>query len=294
MTRRIVAVGEIVWDLFPAGRQLGGSPANFAVHAHGLGGDVALVSRVGADALGREALAVLRERGMSLEALQIDAEARTGTVDVTVAGDGQPEYRIVENVAWDYIEADATALRAAAAADAFCFGSLAQRGDSSRRAIRSLLAATRPDCLRLFDVNRRMPYWSAAVVTESLSLANAVKLNDVELTVLTEMFGLPADERTAIAQLATRYSLKLTALTRGAKGSLLYAGGEWSDRPALKVDVRDAVGAGDAFTAALTLGYLAGWSLDRINAHALAVAAWVCLHPGATPLLPGELRIEGG
>jgi fructokinase len=289
MTHSIVAIGEVLWDLLPAGKQLGGAPANFTYHCRSLGAEARLVTRVGDDALGREVLERFRLLGLPTETVQVDPALPTGTVGVVLAPDGQPRFTIHEHVAWDRIAADEAALARAAAADAVCFGSLAQRSEPARRAIRSLVSAARPEALRLFDVNLRPPFVDRGVIADSLSLANALKLNDEELRALTAMFGLAADVRESMAELAGRFGLQVVALTRGARGSLLLADGLWSDRPGRAVAVSDTIGAGDAFTAALVVGILAGRPLDEINQHANEVAAFVCSRPGGTPALPAAL-----
>jgi fructokinase len=290
MRCKVVAVGEVLWDLLPSGKQLGGAPANFACHARVLGADARLVTRVGHDPLGREALERLRLLGLPTDTVGEDAEAPTGTVDVEVGSDGQPHFTIRQDVAWDRLTADAAALAAVAEADAVCFGSLAQREPRSRQAIRSLVGAAPSSAWRVFDVNLRPPFVVPEVLEASLGLANALKLNDQELPVLAGMLGLPGDARGGMAELARRYGLALVALTRGAAGSLLLAGGQWSDHPGVPAEVCDTVGAGDAFTAAVVVGLLARWPLDRINQAANEVAAFVCTRPGATPALPEEKR----
>ena len=192
MGHLILAVGEVLWDLLPNGKQLGGAPANFTYHCRSLGANARLVTRVGDDALGREVLERFRLLGLPTETVQIDSEFPTGTVDVALADDGQPRFTIQEYVAWDRIVAGDDSLATAARADAVCFGSLCQRTEPARTAIRSLVSATRPGALRLFDVNLRPPFVDRAVIADSLTLANALKLNDQELPELTTMFGLTA------------------------------------------------------------------------------------------------------
>jgi fructokinase len=223
--------------------------------------------------------------------VQVDPASPTGTVDVTLAPDGQPRYTIRSDAAWDRIEADARAMSCAASADAVCFGSLAQRAEPARSSIRSLVEAAPPGALRIFDVNLRAPFVDRDVIERSLGLANALKLNDLELPALAAMFGLPSDTRAAMSAIAHRFGLSLVALTRGPVGSLLLADGAWSDHPGVPVDVSDTIGAGDAFTATLVVGRLAGRPLDAINRHANEVAAFVCSHPGGTPVLPDTLKL---
>ena len=285
----IVGLGEVLWDLLPTGPQLGGAPANFACHARALGADARLVSRVGDDALGREIITRLNALGVGTDAIAADARHATGTVGVELES-GQPRYVIHENVAWDFIEATPRALAAVADADAVCFGTLAQRSEPSRSTIISLVNAESPAALRILDVNLRQNYFSARLINESLAFANVLKVNETELPHLAAMFDLTGDERSKIRQLAERNLLRAVACTRGKRGSLLYSEGRWADHPGIPANVVDTVGAGDSFTAAMTLGLLAGWPLDRINAFANEVAAFVCSQPGATPPLPAQLR----
>jgi fructokinase len=290
MPYKILAMGEVLWDLLPSGKQLGGAPANFTFQCRGLGADASLVTRIGDDDLGREVLDRFRSLGLPTDTVQIDPASPTGTVDVTLAPDGQPRYTILADAAWDRIEADALATSRASSADAVCFGSLAQRDEPSRRSICSLVESACPGAIRMFDVNLRAPFVDRGVIEESLRLADALKLNDLELPVLAAMFGLPVETRAAMAGLARRFGLSLVALTRGSEGSLLLAGGAWSDHPGVPVEVSDTIGAGDAFTAALVVGRLASRPLDAINQHANEVAAFVCSRPGGTPSLPDALK----
>jgi len=290
MTYQSLAVGEVLWDLLPTGKQLGGAPANFTYHCRALGAEARLVTRVGDDDLGREVLDEFRLLGLPTGSVQVDPALPTGTVGVVLAPDGQPRFTILENAAWDRITADEAALASAAQADAVCFGSLAQRSEPARRAIRTLVSAARPGALRVFDVNLRPPFVDPAVIADSLGLADALKLNDQELPELVAMFGLPAGVRESMAELARRFGLSVVALTRGAGGALLLADGLWSENPGRPAAVCDTIGAGDAFTAALVVGLLAGRPLDEINRHANEVAAFVCSRPGGTPTLPDALK----
>jgi len=248
------------------------------------------VSRVGDDDLGREAVARLRARGVATDLIQEDREAPTGTVGVEIRPDRQPRFTIHEGVAWDRLAVEDAALAAMRAADAVCFGSLAQRTAGGAEAVRRLVAAARPGALRIFDVNLRPPFVRQEVVEWSLGLANVLKLNDQELPVLAAMLGLAGGEGEQRQALVNRHSLRLVALTRGGQGSLLLGEGGRSERPAVAVDVADTVGAGDAFTAALALGLLHDWPLDETNRLAAEVAAFVCSRPGGAPELPPALR----
>lgn len=277
----IIGLGEILWDLLPDGKQLGGAPANFAYISNALGDHGIVLSRVGADASGREILEQLKTKKLTTESIQIDAKNPTGTVKVTLAG-GQPSYEIVERVAWDFLELSDDWREIAARADAVCFGSLAQRGDVSRKTIRAFVEMT--EGLRIFDVNLRQKYFSREVLHESMRLASVVKLNHEELPVIAEMFEINGASQIETARaLRGKFGLKLLCVTRGAAGSLLIAEGEISENAGVKVEIADTIGAGDAFTAAMTHGILRDWNLDKINRFANRVGAFVASRTGAMP-----------
>lgn len=293
MDFNVVGIGEVLWDLLLTGPQLGGAPANFAYHANALGAHSYVITRVGDDDHGREIIRRFREMGIRSGAIQVDEQAPTGTATVALSGNGLAHFTVQENVAWDFIAATHEALALVARAHAICFGSLAQRSDSSRQAIQQLLAAAPSDSLRVFDINLRQKFYSREVIEHSLRIANVLKLNDDELPVIAEMFGLRGTIEEQMKQLAATFHPRLIALTRGAQGSLLYqskanSDGEerWSNCPSRAVAVVDTVGAGDSFTAALVMGLLRKMDLDEVNFLANDVARYVCSQTGATPALP--------
>jgi fructokinase len=292
MMFRIVGIGEVLWDLLPGGKKLGGAPANFAYHAKALGADAWIISRVGNDENGREIIAELQRNGVPTECIEEDHRAPTGTVSVDLGSDGQPQYTIHENVAWDKIKGQGAAERAVKEADAVCFGTLAQRSEESRRNIRRLLEMAPEKALRVLDVNLRQNYFSREIVEGSLQHANALKVNEGELPQIGEMFGLRGEAREIMKRLAEMFGLKWVACTRGERGSLLLAGNDWSEHPGVAAKVVDTIGAGDSFTAAMVIGILAGWELDKINERANRVAAYVASQSGAMPELPEEIRKE--
>jgi fructokinase len=249
-----------------------------------------MVSRVGDDENGQEIIAELQRHGVPTECIEIDPTAATGTVSVKLSDDGQPHYTIHENVAWDQIIGEGAAERAITEADAVCFGTLAQRSETSRRNILRLLKMAPQNSLRILDVNLRQNYFSREIVDGSLKQANALKLNEGELPQIGEMFAMRGDARSIMSKLAQRFGLKLVACTRGDKGSLLLAGDQWSEHPGVPTKVMDTIGAGDSFTAAMVIGYLNGWELDVVNERANRVAAFVASSAGAMPILPEELK----
>ena len=286
----LVGLGEILWDMLPDGKQLGGAPANFAYHAQALGGRGVVVSCVGDDPLGREILSRLDELGLDKKYIAVDRNHPTGTVTVELDAKGRPSYIIHEDVAWDFIPSSPAVLDMASKCDAVCFGSLGQRSAVSRAAIRQFLQANGHNCLRVFDVNIRQKYYSRDIIVDMLELSNVFKLNDEELPLVAEMLSITGDETAILAGLTERFDLALIALTKGAHGSRLYSRGSSSFHPGVPVGkIADTVGAGDSFTAAITLGWLQGRQLDAINDHANRVAGFVCSQDGATPPLPESL-----
>lgn len=281
----VIGLGELLWDLFPAGKQLGGAPANFAYIASLLGDKGIPASRLGRDSLGADAIRRLGELGLSTEFIQKDTDHPTGTVKVEVDRTGQPRFEISESVAWDFLEWTPRWQKLAEQADAVCFGSLAQRSEHSRATIRRFLLALRKSAVRVFDVNLRQNFYSVQVLAESLKLATIVKLNHEELPKIISLFELETSTEEDSARQLLSHEVKLVCVTRGNGGSLLVSADERSEHPGFKVKVADTVGAGDAFTAALVHGYLRGTSLAQISETANRIGAWVASQSGATPSL---------
>jgi fructokinase len=282
----VVGLGEMLWDMLPAGKELGGAPANFA-YMTGLLGDRALVaSRIGKDRLGNAAARRLSRLGLPTSYLQVDAVRPTGTVNVTVGPQGQPQFEIKEKVAWDYFEWTESWQALAAEADAVCFGSLAQRSAQSRVTILAFLEALRPATLRIFDVNLRQSFFTREVLSESASRADIMKLNEEELPRVMEILGGASarDPQTSARWLIKNYRLKMVCVTSGGKGSLLVTPDAIDSHPGCPVTVADTVGSGDAFTAALVHKYLRHAPLGTLNEAANRLGSWVASQVGATPL----------
>ena len=289
----IVGLCEVLWDVFQDGPRFGGAPANFASSVAALAPgefDVHMVSAVGSDQLGRRAVELLSKRRVDTKHVQL-TDHPTGQVLVRLDAAGQPSYEISEGAAWDNIEWTDELQQLATRADAVCYGTLGQRSQTSRRTIQRCVNSTPENCLRIFDINLRPPFWTDEVVVQSLELANVVKLNDAELVDIASVLNWTGTQDDLLQQLINCFSLRAVALTRGEAGALLVsASGERSDLPSQPTVVADTVGAGDAYTAALTVGLLRGLSVDVINAWAIRVAGFVCSHAGATPELAEELR----
>ena len=276
----IVGIGEILWDMLPSGKALGGAPANFAYHATRLGEEGWAVSAIGDDVLGREIMDIVTEKRLK-NVISI-TDKPTGTVQVELDARGVPTYTIMEGVAWDHIpftpEMEALAQRA----DAVCFGSLVQRM-ASRESVLRFLCATRPETLKVFDINLRQHYYTREVLEESLRIADILKINDEEIRIVADMFGLGGDDVAVSRALIDRYALRLVILTKGAEGSEVITADDTLPQPAGEAEVVDTVGAGDSFTAAFVVAYLRGKSLADAQRLASDTAAYVCSRKGAMP-----------
>jgi fructokinase len=290
--KKIAGIGELLWDLLPQGKQMGGAPCNFAFHAMQAGFDAQVVSAVGEDQDGREILEVMKQLGLDQTFVQKCAEYPTGTVSVELAGEGIPRYTIHEHVAWDHIRWTDDLAGLAGEVDAVCFGSLAQRTQFSRDTIRRFLEATRPECLRVYDINLRQAFYNKDNLVQSLGLANVLKLNEDELPVLAGFLGFTGSEEEILSRLLSEFQLKLIAYTKGSEGSWLMTQDEVSLCEVPSVEIADTVGAGDSFTATLLAGTLNGLPLKKIHKTATEVAAFVCSQHGATPILPAHLLAE--
>ncbi len=277
-----VGIGEALWDMLPAGRQLGGAPANFAYHAMRQGVMGLAVSVVGNDLLGNDIVAAFDEKGLRYQLERVPFT--TGTVAVEVDSVGAPSYDIRENVAWDNIPWNEHLQYLAGITQAVCFGSLAQRSEVSRATINRFIDETPADSLRVFDVNLRQNFYSKEILHESMEMCNILKINDEELKEVYRVFDLTScDFKNICRSLIKWYNLKMLILTCGAEGSYIFAPGAESFLATPRVDVVDTVGAGDSFTAAFIASLLKGGSIEESHRAAVDVAALVCASPGAMP-----------
>jgi fructokinase len=283
----VVGLGEVLWDLLPSGKQVGGAPANFAYMSSLLGDTGIVASRVGPDALGTALAAKLRELGLQVKYLQHDPGHHTGIVEVDSDENSQPRYRIAENVSWDFLEWTPAWRELAEQADAVCFGSLAQRTTNSRETIYHFLRTMHKDAVRIFDVNLRQQFYSADIFITSSELAHIVKMNHEELPVVMKLLGGPvSDALVAGNWLRQQFALKVVCVTHGDHGSILLTEGGVDVHHGFALKPVDTVGAGDAFTAGLVHHYLRGTSLATMNEAANRMGAWVASQRGATP--PGN------
>lgn len=289
----VVGMGEALWDVLPDGKKIGGAPANFAFHAGQAGMDSRVVSAVGKDALGEEALATLEGKGLNIEAVA-RVDFPTGVVNVSLGEQGIPQYDICEGVAWDNIPFTPALANLARQAQAVCWGSLAQRNEVSRKTIFSFLDAMPSDeeRLKVFDINLRQQFYTLEIIEASCHRANVLKINDEELVLVSELLRLGAGSPEVLCRsLMERYGLSILVLTCGANGSYVFTPVETSYRVTPKVQVADTVGAGDSFTATLVGELLRNTPVGVAHEHAVEVAAYVCTQQGAMAEWPDSLRM---
>lgn len=286
----VVGLGEVLWDMLPEGKQLGGAPANFAYQVSQCAFPTMLISAVGDDALGEEIRSTLKEKGV--DAVLPTVPYPTGTVEVTLDDKGVPQYQISEGVAWDNIPWNDEIKQIAEHTATVCFGTLAQRSEQSRKTIEAFIAATPEESVKVCDVNLRGEYYSKDVIEWSMKVSDVVKVNAEELVEVCRVLGVEYDDQHLVARkLIDDYKLEMLIVTCGTEGSYVYCNDEnASCLPTLQVEVVDTVGAGDAFTAIFVAGMLGG--LEMRWAHMLAVeaAAYVCTQSGAMPILPEDIK----
>ena len=286
MSARIVAMGDGLWDLFPDGPRFGGATANFACHSARLGADVHMVSGVGEDERGEALLQVYRKHGVNIDLVQVLKDYPTGVVHVELTEKGLPTFTIGENAAWDHWEWNEEIDRMVTKADALYFGTLGQRGQSSRVGIRKALAIAKGQKTpRILDINLRAPFFDDGLICESIALCSILKISDEELHRVCQACGIElsqSDEK-VLGELRTKFRLDLVVMTQGAEGAILAHADGMVEQPGVPANLVDTVGAGDSFTASMTLGLLQGKEYTEILADACQIAAEVCSHAGAVP-----------
>ena len=286
----VVGVGELLWDMLPTGKKVGGALVNFVYHASQVGAEGYAISAVGNDDLGNEILQELDAN--SIQYMIEKVPYPTGTVQVSLQN-GIPNYEIKERVAWDYLVPTSKAIDLAEEADVICFGTLGQRSPQSRNTIQTILSFASEEAYRIFDINLRQHYYTKELIEESLYLANVLKINDEELLVIRELFGLSGTEEDIAHWFIEHYGLRMVVLTAGASYSSIYTKEMVSILSTPTVEVVDTVGAGDAFTGALITSLLNGASLREAHEYAIQIAAYVCSKEGAWPAYKDKEKSQG-
>ena len=280
----MVGLGELLWDLLPSGKVLGGAPANFAYMATVLGNQGAVASRVGNDDLGRQASQSMKKLGLNTHSVQLDNEHQTGTAQIELDHEGQPQFTIKTPAAWDFLEWTPAWQQVSQQTDVVCFGSLAQRSPCSASTIERFLASVPESTLRICDANLREPFFTSETLRRSFLHADIVKVNSAELQRISTMLNLkPGSESQLAKALLMEFDLRLVCVTRGGQGSLIVSRERAISHDGFPIKVADTVGAGDAFTACLAHYYVRGVQLEEISERANRFGAWVASQTGATP-----------
>jgi fructokinase len=285
---KVAGIGEVLWDKLPQGDVLGGAPANVAFHASQMGAESYIISAVGNDNLGNEIISRLSVKGINLLINRVAYP--TGTVKVTLHEHGVPDFIITEDVAWDYIKLTSESSDLAWQLDAVCFGSLAQRNHVSHNSITKFLDLLPHRTLKIFDINLRQNFYTKQLINDSLTTSDILKINDDELLILSELFEMKGDEEYLCRKLLDTYELELVVYTCGAKGSFLFGENEKSYLKTPVVKVKDTIGAGDSFTAALMVSLLNGCDLSECHLLAVDIASFVCENDGAMPEYSKDLQ----
>lgn len=301
MKNYIVGLGEILFDCLPEGKKLGGAPANFAYHVSQFGLNGLAVSAIGNDDDGRQIISELQPRNLNVHLERVAQP--TGTVQVTLSGNGIPQYDICLDVAYDNIPWTPEIEDIAKNTKVVCFGSLAQRTSVSRSTIMRFIDTMPADTLKVFDINLRQNWYSLDVIRESLKRCNILKINDEEISVVAELLNLgfirrdveefalqPVDFQDTVRKLIAEFGLDMVVLTCGASCSYVVTKDKISYQPTPKVTVADTVGAGDSFTGSFCAGLLAGKTIEEAHSLGVDVSAFVCTQHGAMPIYPESLK----
>jgi len=281
----ILSLGEILYDVFPDGRRLGGAPFNFAFHLKMLGFQVRFVSKVGEDDAGRSILQRLEAAGFIVEDIGVDPDHDTGSVQVRLDDRGSPNFHIIEDVAYDFMTGDSRLKTLVESApELIYFGSLIQRTEYGFRNLNDILDQRRGETRFFYDMNLRDGCRKAEIIEASLTRADILKLSDEELEYSARLLGIPGQGEALVDIFMNRFGVPVTALTRGAAGSSLFMGGRrYEAVPASNIRVVDTVGAGDAYAAMLAAGILSGKEPEAIIAEATRFSGRICTIGGAIP-----------
>jgi len=291
MAKKIAAFGELLWDLLPNQKVLGGAPANFIYRINSFGDNGTLLSKVGDDKDGKEARQALIGLGVSDENIQTDYEFPTGTVKVNFDDHGNPDFKIIPDVAYDHIEINAEMMDAFSQADCVCFGTLVQRYGISKNTLRELIHQS-AEVVKFLDINLRKKCYTATSVEDSLNMANILKTNDEELLITKELLGLKNENLLDLAkEVAEKYHLEILLCTLGENGAFCITCDDvFYYDPGYQISLVDTVGSGDAFSAGFVHYYMNGHSIDEALRFGNAAGAMVATTTGATTPIPkGEI-----
>lgn len=293
MPKKIAAFGELLWDLLPSGKVLGGAPTNFIYRINSFGDNGTLLSKVGNDKAGREARQEIRRLGLSDENIQTDYEFPTGSVKVKIDKNGIPDFDIITDVAYDHIEINAEMIDAFSQSDCVCFGTLVQRYGISKNTLRELVHES-PDVVKFLDINLRKKCYTEATVEDSLRMANILKTNDEELFIAKELLGLKSNNLKDLAkETIETFNLEIILCTLGLNGAFCLTQEEvFHYDPGYQISLGDTVGSGDAFSAGFVHYYMNGYPIDEALSFGNAAGAMIATTTGATSTVSKEQILD--
>lgn len=278
--------GEILWDVFPTHKKIGGAPLNVAIRLASMGNEVGIISRVGKGKKGKQLIQFLNENAVATLAVQIDEQYKTGKVKVTLDEKGSASYDIMQPRAWDNIQLTDAAITLVKEADIFIYGSLASRNEVTANTLNELLKFAN---YKIFDVNLRQPHYTAAVLENLLVQADFIKFNDDEIYEVATLLGSTDHSFDHnILFIAEKTKAKCICVTRGGQGAVLYIDSTFYYNSGYHVEVVDTVGAGDSFLATITSKLMNNDDPQEAIDHACAIGALVASREGANPVITAE------
>ncbi len=280
MNEQVLCFGEVLWDTFDDGKQVGGAPLNVARQLAQQDVSSLMITRIGDDASGEELRSYLQQHGLDSPLVQTDSKLPTCEVTVQLDQDQQATYIIPEPVSWDNIQLTDEVIQYAEQAKAIVFGSLACRQQGTRNTLLDLLTEVKVP-LRIFDVNLRPPHYDNDIIETLAAMANVVKMNEEEATLL--IHGSHASLKDQILEFQHKYHTQTICVTRGGNGAMIWHNEEFYEHPGFKVDVMDTVGAGDAFLATLVAGLINEQPMSLVLEKACKVGSYVASQRGANP-----------
>jgi len=279
---KITAIGEIIFDVYPQEKKIGGAPLNFIYHINKLTDNGILISRVGKDNAGQEAISFLQKNRIPVKFVQIDNEYGTGSAFANLDENKIPHWEIPTDQAYDFINIPPEAGQIIEETSCFYFGSLAQRMERSRATIQSFFE--KKDIKYFLDLNIRQDYYSKHIIDASLSAANILKVNEDELRLLHNLFFIGKfNIKECAVSIMESFSIEFLAVTMGANGAYLFSKENFDYYNNSTIKISDTVGAGDAYSAILAIGYLKCWDISKINKLASQFAGEIIGIPGALP-----------
>ncbi|MDW7694518.1 carbohydrate kinase [Flammeovirgaceae bacterium SG7u.111] len=284
--KNIVCFGEVLWDMLPTGKKLGGAPLNVALRAQSLGMESNIISAIGNDSIGQEILEELKTYGINKSHIQVSKKFGTSEVLVHLDSNGSASYDIKMPCAWDDIEHQEEDAKTVAQSDAFIHGSLAARSKTTLSTLLQLLNQAR---FKVFDVNLRPPHYNLKTLLKLMNHADLIKFNDDEIFEICKEMGLEKSSLEECVQfIAEHTQTKQICVTLGGNGAVLYIGTDFFYNKGYKVKVADTVGAGDSFLATIISELLNETPPQRAINSACAIGALVASKNGANPKVTQE------